>query len=127
MEAVNVRALSIVFPAVDRIITGLKTVEIRSWDPPELPMLDLALVENRVYLREDGQEDPNGLLRAIVDVTGLHKWTEDEASAMGKEWSAGYVCWELSNVRPVEPAVPCPARRRIYELKIECPLPIRRR
>ncbi len=114
-----VDALSIVSPSVQNILAGKKVVEIRRWLPPETPFLNLVLVENEVYLTEEGQEDPNGLARAIVDITGVHEWTREEAESQGVEWTPDYICWELSNVRCIEPPIPCVARRKIYKINID--------
>ena len=119
-----VNALSIVSPSVQNIIAGKKVVEIRSWFPPEIPFFNLVLVENEVYLTEEGQEDPNGLARAVVDVINIHKWTPEEAELQGVDWMPNYVCWELSNVRSIVPPIPCPARRKIYKIDIDACLPI---
>ena len=119
-----VNALSIVSPSVQNIIAGKKVVEIRRWLPPEIPFLDLVLVENEIYLTEEGQEDQNGLARAIVDITGVHEWTREEAKSQGVDWSTNYVCWELSNVRCIELPIPCTARRKIYKIDINACLPI---
>ncbi|RKU08390.1 ASCH domain-containing protein [Candidatus Poribacteria bacterium] len=121
-----VKALSIVSPSVQRIISGEKIVEIRRWLPPEIPFLDLVLVENEIYLTEEGQEDPNGLARAIVDITDVHEWTREEAESQGVDWIPDYVCWELSNVRHIVPPIPCAARRKIYKIDINASLPIGR-
>jgi len=121
-----VDALSIVSPSVRNILAGKKVVEIRRWLPPEIPFLNLLLVENEVYLTEEGQEDPNGLARAIVDITGVHEWTPEEAKSQGVEWIPDYICWELSNVRCIEPPIPCVARRKIYKIDIGACLPIGR-
>ena len=118
-----VDALSIVSPSVQRILAGKKVVEIRHWLPPEIPFLDLVLVENEIYLTEEGQEDPNGLARAVVDVTGVHEWTPEEAKSQGVEGIPNYVCWELSNVRAIVPPIPCVARRKIYKIDINVRLP----
>lgn len=109
---------------MQRIVAGKKVVEIRRWLPPEIPFLDLVLVENEIYLTEEGQEDPNGLARAIVDITGVHEWTGEEAESQGIDWIPDYVCWELSNVRHIVPPIPCVARRKIYKIDIDAPLPI---
>ena len=114
-----VDALSIVSPFVQNILAGKKVVEIRRWLPPEIPFLDLVLVENEIYLTEEGQEDPNGLARAIADITGVHEWTREEAESQGIEWIPNYVCWELSNVRRIEPPIRCVARRKIYKIDID--------
>lgn len=119
-----VNALSIVSPSVQRIVAGKKVVEIRRWLPPEIPFLNLVLVENEIYLTEEGQEDPNGLARAVVDITGVHDWTCEEAESQGVEWISDYICWALSNVRHIVPPIPCIARRKIYKIDIDAPLPI---
>lgn len=121
-----VNALSIVLPSVQNIVAGKKVVDIRRWLPPEIPFLDLVLVENEIYLTEEGQEDPNGLARAIVDITGVHEWTREEAESQGIDWSPNYVCWKLSNVRPILPPIRCTARRKIYKIDINARLPIGR-
>ena len=121
-----VDALSIVTPSVQNIIAGKKAVEIRRWLPPEIPFLNLVLVENEIYLTEEGQEDPNGLACAVVDIIGVHEWTHEEAESQRIDWRPNYVCWELSNVRPIKPPVRCVARRKIYKIDIVLPLPIGR-
>ena len=121
-----VDALSIVSPSVQNILASKKVVEIRRWLPPKIPFLNLVLVENEIYLTEEGQEDPNGLARAIVDITGVHEWTPEEAKSQGVEWIPDYICWELSNVRRIEPPIPCVARRKIYKININACLPISR-
>jgi hypothetical protein len=40
------QALSIVAPNGGRIAQGLKTLEIRSWQPEYLPLKNLVIVEN---------------------------------------------------------------------------------
>ncbi|WP_260431928.1 ASCH domain-containing protein [Burkholderia cepacia] len=62
-------ALSIVNPAVDDI-AGRKRGEIRSWAPPAMPLRDLVLVQNTIFLRQDEQEDPDGIALAMVDIVG---------------------------------------------------------
>lgn len=121
-----VNALSIVSPFVQCIVAGKKIVEIRRWLPPKIPFLNLVLVENEIYLTEEGQEDPNGLARAVVDIIGVHGWTREEAESQGIDWIPDYVCWELSNVRHIVPPIPCVARRKIYKIDIDAPLPIDR-
>ena len=119
-----VDALSIVTPSVQHIIAGKKVVEIRHWLPPEIPFLNLVLVENEIYLTEEGQEDLNGLARAVVDITRVHEWTHEEAESQGIDWVPNYVCWELSNVRPIVPPIPCVAKRKIYNIDLNARLPI---
>ena len=81
-------------------------------------------MENEIYLTEKGQEDPNGLARAVVDIIGVHGWTPEEAEAQGVNWLPNYFGWELSDVRPIVPPIRCPARRKIYKIDIDARLPI---
>ena len=54
-------ALSIVAPHGKNIAEGRKTIEVRSWMPPRLPLRDVLIVENSVYLTREGQTDPEGV------------------------------------------------------------------
>jgi len=115
------KALSIVYPAVENIISGSKTVEIRSWLPPHLPFLNLLLVENENYLN-DGEIDKHGLAKAIVDVIHCEAWTYDmflqqsENVRLGRSWKPGYYIWHLNNIRKIEAPVLCEARKGIYDV-----------
>lgn len=114
----TVEALSIVHPAVHDIVAGLKTTEIRSWLPPRLPLYDLVLVENQHYLHNEGDEDEQGAILAVVDVVGAHAWSQEEARQAEKLWQPSYYAWELTNVRPVAEPVKAVARRHIYQLEL---------
>jgi len=60
-------ALSVVAPNGTRIAQGVKTLEVRSWVPTELPLKDLLIVENQNFLINDGDEE-EGIAVALVDV-----------------------------------------------------------
>nr|WP_211325487.1 ASCH domain-containing protein [Roseimicrobium gellanilyticum] len=113
-------ALSIVAPAGDWIRTGKKPLEIRRWQPEELPLRDLVIVQNSIQLGGDGPaEDPNGMAVAIVDVESVAAWREDEIEpACATYWEPGWLAWPLVNVRPITPPIPCPARLRIYSVEL---------
>lgn len=64
-------ALSIVSPHGVNIAAGRKTIEVRSWLPPTLPIRDLLIVENANFLTDGFQVDPNGRAVALVDVRPL--------------------------------------------------------
>ena len=119
------RALSIVHPGGSRIASGVKTLEVRRWAPPLIPCRDLLIVENRVFLREEGQEDPAGLAVAVVDVVAVGPWTRDQfEAACATRFEEGYLGWHLTNVRPLARPVSAPARRGIYELDLDAdPVP----
>lgn len=50
-------ALSIVAPSGTKIAQGLKTLEIRSWTPKQLPLRDLVIVENTQFLTAEYTEE----------------------------------------------------------------------
>ena len=111
-------ALSIVSPGGRRIASGNKTIEVRSWHPGELPLRNLLIVENSVYLSSEHPEDPNGRAVALVDVIGVHNWHESEVeAACSSGWQDGYLAWVLANVRPLVGSEVVPARLRLYEVE----------
>ncbi|KAF1049543.1 ASCH domain-containing protein [Xylophilus sp.] len=112
-------ALSIVAPHGTNIACGRKTLEIRSWKPPYLPLRNLLIVENRILLVEEGQSDPNATAVALVDVEEVHAWQPSErAAACSTKWTPGYWAWSLSNVRPLSGRVRVAARRKLYDVQI---------
>ena len=113
-------ALSIVAPHGRNIAIGRKTLEVRSWRPPRLPLTDLVIVENDVFLLEDGQTDPGGRAVALVDVTLVEPWQPaDLAAACATRWEAGYHAWHLRNVRPLAYDRPVLAARKLYEVDLD--------
>lgn len=112
-------ALSIVMPHGTNIASGRKTLEIRSWTPPHLLLRNLPIIENSIFLREEGASDPNGIAVALVDVEEVHAWQPAEvAAACFAQWVAGYWAWSLSNVRPIPGSVRVAAHRKLYDLPI---------
>jgi hypothetical protein len=112
-------ALSIVSPHGTNIVEGRKTLEVRSWEPAELPLRNLLIVENRRYLTDDQPEDEEGIAVAIVDVLEVHEWHPSETEdACSSGWQPGYKAWVLSNVRRVSPGIRAPAKRKLYQVNI---------
>ena len=110
-------ALSIVAPNGRNIAIGRKTVEVRSWRPERLPLRNLLIVENHVYLSQDRPTDPHGRAVALVDVDEVHEWSEHEVqAACSAGWQPGYWAWSLSNVRRVSEPFPVAAERKLYEV-----------
>lgn len=114
------RALSVVAPAGSWIREGRKTLEVRRWIPGILPLRDLVIVENTTRLSASGvSHDPEGMAIALVDVAYVGEWTEDQLEdACGSFWEAGWFAWHLTNLRLIDPPVPAPAERRIYEIEL---------
>jgi hypothetical protein len=114
-------ALSIVAPHGANIASGLKRLEVRSWKPRALPLKDLVIVENGMYLSEARTQDPDGRAVALVDVLEVHPWQPSEVdAACSSGWQAGYYAWVLSNVRALRGDVRVPAMRKLYEVVLPC-------
>lgn len=113
----TLKALSIVFPGGTKIRDGLKTLEVRRWQPDSLPLKDLLIVENFRRLSDDLPEDPDGKAVAIVDITEIREWKRDDfEAAAASYWEPGWLCWKIENVRPVSSTAPIPAKLRIYDV-----------
>ena len=114
-------ALSIVTPNGTRIAQGIKTLEVRSWTPTQLPVKDLFIVETHNFLNKDIDEE-EGVAVALVDVDSVHSWRNDEIEpACASAWSEGYFAWVLSNVRPLRHPVKVLAKRKIYQVELDLP------
>lgn len=112
-------ALSIVAPNAMRIAQGMKTLEVRSWQPEQLPLKDLLIVENKTFLNHAGDEEL-GVAVALVDVESVHIWQPHEVeAACASYWAVGYFAWQLSNVRPIKNQVAVPAKRKIYLIEMD--------
>jgi hypothetical protein len=114
-------ALSVVAPAGDRIRSGEKRLEVRSWAPDTpLPLRDLLIVQNKQRLSSSRPtEDPNGVAIALVDVLAVREWRSDEvAAACASAWEPGWFAWELTNVRPFDWPQAVPALRRLYQVEL---------
>lgn len=112
-------ALSIVAPQGANIASGRKTLEVRSWVPPKLPLLDLLIVENERFLREEDDIDPNGRAVALVDVLAVAPWQQTEVkAACSSGWAPGYYAWMLDNVRPISSPPKVRAERKLYEVQL---------
>ncbi|MGP1665587.1 MAG: ASCH domain-containing protein [Rhodanobacter sp.] len=112
-------ALSIVAPNGANIAAGRKTLEIRSWQPPQLPLRDLLIIENRRFLTGVDETDPDGFAVAMVDVEAIHAWQPSElVSACATEWVAHRWAWQITRVRPLSGVWRLPARRKLYEVEV---------
>ena len=111
-------ALSMVYPAATKIAQGQKTLEIRSWKPPSLPLRNLLIVENHRKLDREGDTDPDGLAVAVIDIEKVRDWTEEDARRDGYDFVPGYYAWTISNVRPIDSPLHVPAERLIYKVAV---------
>ena len=112
-------ALSIVSPQGQNIASGKKTIEVRSWQPPALPIKDLLIVENSIFLTHENQVDPNGRAVALVDVRFVEAWLPSQVeSACSSGWKPGYFAWHLHNVRPLARSPRVAAERRLYTVEL---------
>lgn len=115
-------AISIVSPWGDKIVDRTKQLEIRSWRPDELPILNVALVQNNIRLNAPGQEDPAGQVVAIIDITNCRPWVKEDCARSGCDealFESGWLAWEISNIRKLAKPVKAVAKRKFYELSVE--------
>lgn len=112
-------ALSIVAPHGEGIASGRKVLEVRSWCPPCLPLVDLLIVENTRLLLQDGDSDDAGRAVALVDVHAVAPWLPSEVdAACSSGWVPGYWAWRLENVRPIAGRPAVVAKRKLYEVHV---------
>lgn len=112
-------ALSIVAPNGLNIAEGRKTLEIRSWLPPQLPLRDLLIIENRIFLTGEDEVDPDGIAVALVDLEEVHAWQPWQIeAACADEWKPGLWAWHFTHVRPVRGAVRLNACRKLYQVEV---------
>jgi len=115
----KLKALSIVYPSGTKIARGEKTIEVRSWQPPEDFNEDLLIVENKNFLRQDGETDPDGTPVALVKIKNVRPFEEsDIVAACATRWEPGYYSWELTDVRPLKSTETVIAARGIYEVEL---------
>ncbi|MCR5944309.1 ASCH domain-containing protein [Ochrobactrum sp. XJ1] len=114
------KALSIVAPSGSKIVSGLKTLEVRRWSPSLRPDEDLLIVENDRFLRADGEEDQDGRAVAIVRIASVRPFLHsDMAAACANYFEEGWLAWELTNIRQITYSKPVLAARGIYEFSID--------
>lgn len=118
---IEYNALSMIYPAVKNVLAGDKKVEIRSWYPAVVPLLNLVLVENYCYLN-DSDVDSNGRAVAIVDVISVSPWRyedyirQNDNTKLNKKWKDNYFMWHLDNIRPIVDTPKCLAIKGIYKV-----------
>ena len=113
-------ALSIVHPGGQKIARGEKIIAVRSWTPPESFRGDLLIVENKKFLRNEGDTDPEGIPVALVKIRKIRAYEkEDIPAACVTRWDAGYYSWELVEVRPLNITTQVLAARGIYEVELD--------
>lgn len=114
----KVKALSVVEPNGSRIARGEKTIEVRSWQPPADFEGDLLIVENKKFLRAEGETDPDGTPVAWVKINLVRTYdAADVPAACASRWEPGYYSWELTDVRPIKSQKTLLAARGIYEVE----------
>lgn len=113
------KTLSIVYPSGTKIARGEKTIEVRSWQPPVDFEGDLLIVENKNFLRNEEDTDPEGTPVALVKIKKVRTYEESDISAAcASRWEPGYFSWELTDVRPLNSTTQVLAARGIYETEL---------
>ena len=115
LKGSQIKALSVVAPSGGKIASGVKTLGAQRWAPPLTSTGDLLIVENRQFLRQAGDEDPDGRAVAIVRVTTVRPFTRaDMTAACASSCADGWLAWELADIRPVAWRGAVLAARDIY-------------
>jgi len=110
------KALSVIKPYGNLIVQKIKTLQIRSWLPKELPILNLVIIQNNNRLSETNIEE-EAFAVAVVDVISIEPWTEDKLKdACVESFSEGYYAWKIDNVRPIGNPIKVKAKRKIYDI-----------
>lgn len=79
------------------------------------PFEDLLIVENGRFLRQEHDEDYDGIPVAIVKVKAVRPFTlSDMEAACASYFEEGWLAWELASVRPVQATDRVLAARGIY-------------
>lgn len=105
---------SIVAPNARCIAEAMKTLELRSWQPEQLPVKDLLIIENKNFLNHPEAEEQEGAL-ALIDVDSVHILQPHEVGAeCASDCAKGYFAWQLSNILPIKNHVEASAKRKIY-------------
>ena len=114
------KALSIVYPGGQKIASGEKTIEVRSWQPPLDLEGDFVIVENHKFLRQEDETDQDGKAVAIARIKKVREYLEsDIPAACASRWEPGYFSWELCDVRPLKNPETVLAARGIYEVDLK--------
>ena len=75
----------------------------------------MLIVENHRFLRQAGDEDPDGRAVAIVRVAAIRPFTRaDMAAACASTYEDGWLAWELGDIRPLAWRGAVLAARGIY-------------
>ncbi len=116
----KIKALSVVAPSGSLIASGQKVLEVRRWHPDIAPDEDMLIIENRRYLHQDGEEDPEGRAVAVVRVKLVRIFErKDIAAACASYYEEGWLAWELTDIRPVICDEKMRAARDIYHVEID--------
>ncbi|MCC5827807.1 MAG: ASCH domain-containing protein [Phycisphaeraceae bacterium] len=118
MRTKTLQALSVVRPWGGKIATGEKTIEVRRWTPPVLPLNNLLIVENGRRLKP-GECDADGLAVAVVSIGSVGDWTPELAEAACSPWEPGWLAWTIGDVKPIEHPFVVVAAREIYWIEVD--------
>lgn len=110
------KALSVVHPAGTQIACGLKTLEIRRWQPEVQAGEEILLVENENFLTMDGQEE-SGIALAVITLGEIRAFRrEDIPQACASSYEDGWLAWEIKTIKKIDNPFSIRAARKLYEI-----------
>lgn len=110
------KALSIVRPYGTQIANGLKTLEIRRWQPEVRAGEEILVVENENFLTVEGQEEV-GTAVAIITLGEIREFRRDDlVKSCSSYYEEGWLAWEIKTIRKIETPFLTRAARKLYEI-----------
>ena len=105
------KALSVKQPWANRIATGGKTIELRTWRTGYRGRLLICSSKRPVI-------EPAGCAVAVVDLVRCRIMRPEDEEASQSDYHPGAWCWVLDNVRPIKP-IPVKGALGIFDCPIE--------
>lgn len=111
------KALSIRQPWLDKILSGERDIEVRSWATPHRGWLVLHASRQT--------EDPEylgvlryrtGVILGVVRLTDVHPFRKSDARRVEDEWEPGCWAWELEDLTELPRPIPYRGRPGLFEL-----------
>jgi predicted transcriptional regulator len=121
------KALSVRQPWASLIVWGLKTVEVRSWQPSYRGclLIHAAKTQDETALARMGLERaPTGAVIGVVALTGVEALTVTSWNRLASEhldvgaFQPNLFAWHLESPRALEHPVPCRGDRGLFEVRL---------
>lgn len=106
----RMKAISVRQPAANKIASGEKTIEIRTWSTHYRG--DLLIVSSA-----SPKIEPAGFALCIARLADVRPMTKEDEAAACCAWDPSHIAWVLTDIRPIAP-FPVKGRLGIYEVQM---------